>query len=169
MCVFTVLVLYAAWSDARTLRIPNWVSLSLVALFVPTALIAGMPLEALMWHLIVAVGVLMFGITLFAFGLFGGGDAKLLAACALWVGWPQVIWFLTAVVLVGGVLSLCVVGLRKGLGMWPDWLVRSAKGLFEPNKAIPYGIAIVAGAIAVLPRMTLFPPLWRDLLALIMG
>lgn len=162
-------VAYGACSDARSLRIPNTLSLALLVAFVPTALVAGLSLEGIAWHLGVAVAVLAVGFALFAFGLFGGGDAKLLAACALWVGYEQIFWFLGAVVLVGGVLSVFVILLRKGLGMWPTWLVRSAKGLFEQNKAVPYGIAIAAGALIVLPRMSLFPVLWHDIIVLIVG
>ena len=169
MLVYIVLVLYGAWSDARSLRIPNWVSLALLVAFVPTALIAGLPLESFAWHLACGVGVLVLGIVLFAFGLFGGGDAKLLAACALWVGWPHVYWLIAAVILVGGGLSILVILLRKGIGMWPDWLVNAAKGLFEPGKAVPYGIAITAGALIVLPTMDVLPPAWPDIFAFIVG
>jgi len=162
-------VLYGAWSDARSLRIPNGLSLALLGVFLPTALVAGLSLESIAWHLAIALAILVVGFALFAFGLFGGGDAKLLAACALWVGLDQSLWFVAAVILFGGVLSVLVVLLRAGLGMWPDWLVHSAKGLFERNKSIPYGIAIAAGAIAVLPRMSLFPDVWRDIFSVIVG
>ncbi|HEY9079920.1 A24 family peptidase [Magnetovibrio sp.] len=169
MVSYIALVLYGAWSDARSLRIPNSVSLALLATFVPTALVAGLPLESIAWHLVCGVAVLVVGIVLFAFGLFGGGDAKLLAGCALWVGWPEVTWLVGAVILVGGALSILVILLRKGLGLWPDWLVNAAKGLFEPGKAVPYGIAISAGALLMLPRMDVLPPAWPDIFAFIVG
>jgi len=169
MLAYLVLVVYGAWSDARALRIPNWLSLALLGLFFPTFLLAGLPLEAVTWHLIAGVLMLVLGFALFAFGLFGGGDAKLFAVCALWVGWDHMLWLLAAVVLVGGVLSILVILLRAGLGFWPDWLVRSARGLFEKNKAVPYGIAIAAGAIIVLPRMDIVPPVWLEIFALILG
>lgn len=169
LALYIVLVAYGAWSDARSLRIPNGVSLALLVGFFPMALSVGLSLENVAWHLGGGLLFLIAGFVLFAFGLFGGGDAKLLAVCALWTGWDQLLWLLTAIALVGGVLSLLVIVLRKGLGLWPDWLVNAAKGLFEPNKAVPYGIAIAAGALAVLPRIAFFPPLWRDVLAFIIG
>lgn len=170
LCIFYIgLVTYGAWSDARCLKIPNWLSLALLVGFFPMALSAGLSLENLAWHLGGGLLFLVAGFALFAFGLLGGGDAKLLAVCAVWSGWNQLVALLIAIVLVGGVLSLLVIGLRKGLGMWPDWLVNAAKGLFEPGKAVPYGIAIAAGALLVLPRIAVFPPLWRDILALVMG
>ncbi|MCW8915943.1 MAG: prepilin peptidase [Magnetovibrio sp.] len=167
--VYMALVLYGAWSDARTLRIPNWVSLSLLAAFFPAVLTAQIGLEAIAWHLAAGVVVLIGGIVLFAFGLFGGGDAKLMTGVALWLGWDQMLWLLAVIVLVGGILSILVILLRKGLGIWPQWLVQSAKGLFEPNAAVPYGIAIAAGALILLPRLDTLPPVWLDVFDWVMG
>lgn len=169
MALYVALVLYGAWRDARELRIPNAVSLALLAAFVPQAVVSGIGMEALAWHLVAGVVLLVVGFALFAFNLFGGGDAKLLAACALWVGWDALLILIFAVVLVGGVLSLAVILLRKGLGMWPDWLVKSAEGLFTPNKAIPYGIAIAAGAMLTLPYMDTLPGGWVTVARLIAG
>jgi len=167
--LFVALMLYGAWSDARTLRIPNALSLVLLGIFFPTAVIAGLPLENIAWHVLTAVVVLAAGIILFALGLFGGGDAKLLAASALWVGWPLVMWMLIAVIIVGGVLSVVVILLRKGLGLWPDWLVRTARGVFEPGKAVPYGIAITIGTLMVMPRMDVVPTVVKKLFAFVAG
>lgn len=157
--LYVAVVCYGAWSDARTLRIPNWVSIVLLAAFLPIALISGLGLEAIAWHLGAGVLVLTIGIVLFALNLFGGGDAKLMGACALWIGWSDLLLFVLAVLLIGGGLSLLVVLLRKGLGLWPDWFVKCAEGLFTPNKAVPYGIAIALGAIVVLPTMDVMPAL----------
>lgn len=169
LAIYVALICYGAWSDAKSLRIPNWVSLALLAAFMPTAIVAGIGLEAIAWHLGAGVVLLVVGFGLFAFGLFGGGDAKLMAAAALWIGWNDALFFAMAVVLVGGVLSLLVILLRKGLGLWPDWLVQSAEGLFTPNKAVPYGIAIAAGAMIMLPRMDVLPQSWHTLASLIAG
>lgn len=169
MTTYIALVLYSAWSDARTLRIPNWTSLTLMVAFVPSVIAVAMPLENIGFHVAAGAMTLVIGFTLFAFGYFGGGDAKLLAACALWVGWDNLLAFVLAVVLVGGVLSIFVVLLRKGLGLWPDWLVKSAEGLFTPDKAVPYGIAIASGAMIVLPGMDMLPKDWPQYLNWLIG
>ena len=166
---FVGLVLYAAWSDARFLRIPNWLSMTVLVAFIPAAVIAGLSMESIAWHFGAGIAVLVAGFVLFALGLFGGGDAKLLSVCALWLGIYQVLWLLAAVVLVGGVLSILVILLRKGLGLWPDWLVRYLKGLFEKDAAVPYGIAIAAGTLIILPRADLFPPAWLDIIDILWG
>ncbi|MBL4691762.1 MAG: prepilin peptidase [Magnetovibrio sp.] len=160
MVLYVVLVLYSALSDARSLRIPNWTSLSLMGVFGAGVISNGLGLEAIAWHLAAVVLMLVLGFTLFAFGHFGGGDAKLMAACALMAGWDNLFAFIFAVALVGGVLSILVILLRKGLGLWPDWLVKSAAGLFTPDKAVPYGLAIAAGAMIILPRMDMLPKEW---------
>ncbi|MBL4615591.1 MAG: prepilin peptidase [Magnetovibrio sp.] len=169
MAAFIGLVLYAAWSDARELRIPNKLSLALLVLFFPTALIAGIGMEQMAWHLIAGVALLVLGFVLFALGLFGGGDAKLMSACALWLGWDQIGHFALWVVIIGGVLSLLVILLRKGLGMWPNWLVSRAQGLFEPGKSVPYGIAISIGALIQVPRSAAWPQNWSTAIEFIIG
>ncbi len=162
MAGFVALVLTGAWTDARSLRIPNWISLTLLVLFLVASLGAGMEMNAIAMHLAVGTGALVAGFSLFALGIFGGGDAKLFAAIALWLGWPLVLKFAIAVVLIGGGVAIVALALRKGLGLWPDWLVRSAAGLFEEGKAIPYGIAISAGALVMMPAMDLLPGAWIE-------
>ena len=161
LTVYVLLVSYGAISDARSLRIPNWISTALLVSFLAAASISALPFEAIAWHIAAGVLMLAVGFALFAFNLFGGGDAKLFAVCAVWVGWDLLLPFTFSVVLIGGVLSVFVIVLRKGLGLWPQWLVRNAEGLFSPDKAIPYGIAIAAGAIFMLPFMDTAPAFFR--------
>ncbi|MCK5166563.1 MAG: prepilin peptidase [Rhodospirillaceae bacterium] len=164
---FIVLILIAARSDAKVLRIPNWISLALLVNFLIAGFAAGMPLVDIAISLGVGVGALVVGFVLFFLRLFGGGDAKLYAAIALWMGWPLVGYYSVAVLLLGGAVAIIAVLLRKGLGLWPDWLVNSARGLFEKDKALPYGLAIVAGAMVTIPRMALLPDGWLDIIGLI--
>ena len=42
---------------------------------------------AVVWGLGAGAVMLIAGFALFAAGIFGGGDAKLLAASAVWFGW----------------------------------------------------------------------------------
>jgi len=166
--LFIVFMLIAAHSDAKTLRIPNWISLFLLANFLVAGFASGMSLENLLISLGVGVVALVVGFILFSLGWFGGGDAKLYAAIALWMGWPLSAYYSIAVMLLGGVVALIAVILRRGLGLWPDWVVKLAPRMFEKDKAVPYGLAIVAGAIAVMPRMALLPEGWLDMLRLML-
>jgi prepilin peptidase CpaA len=150
---FPALVLTAALRDALSYRIPNWIPLALAATFPLAALAAGAPLASLPLNLGVGVAALLAGMAMFALRWMGGGDAKLIAAAALWLGWPAVVVFLAAGAIAGGVLALVLISLRSAalrslLLMGPGWLHRLA----EPGEGVPYGVAIAIGALAALPQ-----------------
>jgi prepilin peptidase CpaA len=145
------LVLTAAMSDATTFRIPNWISLALIAAFPVAALAAGLPLSTLGLHLGVGAAALALGMAMFALRWMGGGDAKLFSAVALWMGWPAVLTFLSAAAIAGGVLAALLLALRSAavrpmVLTGPRWVARLA----EPGEAVPYGVAIAIGALFAL-------------------
>jgi prepilin peptidase CpaA len=137
------LLAYAAVSDARSFIIPNWVSVALVALF----LVYAAPVFAsISWqdHVLASLAVLAGGFVLFALNLLGAGDAKLLAALALWLGFNKMPELLLYTVFGGGVLAgllIAVTLIKQYVLNQPGLTVRKAK--------LPYGIAI-AGAGYVL-------------------
>lgn len=151
-----ILLIYAALHDLLTYTIPNRVSLALVAAFAVYAASAGLALDVVGWHLAAGAIALACGFGLFAARLIGGGDAKLAAAIALWLGWSHLLTFVVAAGLAGGALTLVIVGLRAlpvpiVIGGW-TWLDK----LQDSKSGIPYGIALSAGALFVLPRT----PVW---------
>ncbi len=149
---FPALVAVAALRDLTSFTIPNWISLALICAFVPAAIAAGVPWTQV--GLCAAVGVvgLVIGMGLFAAGWVGGGDAKLLAAASLWIGWPACVTYLVYTALAGGGLACLLLGLRSAwvrpaLPKRPGWFAR----LIEPGAAVPYGVAIAIGALAAFP------------------
>ena len=141
VALLAVLMVAAAAEDGWRLRISNLVSAGvIVAAFVAVAL-AG-PTIGLWQNLLLFVAVLALGTVLFAKGWMGGGDIKLLAACALWFdldsGWKM----LVAVTIAGGIEAILVVLLR--LISWPA-PVRDKVAIFRRRAGIPYGIAIAGG------------------------
>jgi prepilin peptidase CpaA len=133
--VFFALILFAALSDASSFRIPNIVSLGLVALFPVHVLISPSEVDW-MGGAAVAAGAFVVGFILFARGWVGGGDVKLLSATLLWAGSTLAAPQLLVMGLVGGVLALGA-------------LVRSRTRHHPPDAAapkVPYGVAIAAGA-----------------------
>lgn len=145
------LVVAAGASDFLTMRIPNWLNAVIALAFFPMALATGMPAEAIMWHCLAAFAVLIFGFSLFSFGLLGGGDAKLLAAAGLWFGWPALVPFLVFTTIAGGVLAIA-------MKLWQlvqvEREVRDSgwmKRWFNFKADLPYGIAIAAGGILAFP------------------
>ena len=106
--LFPTLMILAGAGDALTMRIPNWLNILIALLFFPMALLTGMPVVDIGLHVAVGVGMFVLGFALFSLGLFGGGDAKLLAAAGLWLGWPDLLNFLVVTAIAGGILALCV-------------------------------------------------------------
>lgn len=157
LLVFPAAMAYAAASDLLTMRIANSVSLGLVAAFLLVAFIAGMSAQDMLLHLAVGAVLLIAGMLLFSLNLLGGGDAKLLAAAALWIGYDQLGLFLFSVTLFGGALALLLLAYRRlpaaALPL-PAWAVR----LHTAGGGMPYGIAIAAGALTVYP-LTRWPAL----------
>lgn len=154
--LFSALVLTAALKDLTSFTIPNWISLALLAAFPVAALAAGMPLLAVGQNVGVGVAALLGGMAMFALGWLGGGDAKLFAAVALWLGWPAVGPFLAVTALCGGGLAVILLMLRAPAcrplaTMGPAWFAKLA----QPGESAPYGVAIACGALAAFPQ-TLF-------------
>jgi prepilin peptidase CpaA len=148
--VFPFLMLYAAAMDVLTMRIANTISIVLVAAFFVVAAIAGMPVQQMLVHLGVGLAVLVANMLLFQLKYVGGGDAKLLSAAALWVGYEQLIPFLVYVTIFGGILALVLLAFRRapaGALPLPSWASR----LHHRDEGMPYGVAITAGALVVYP------------------
>ncbi len=103
-----VLMVWAGAVDILTRAIPNRVTMTLAACFGLFAGASGLPLQQVAAHALCAIAVLAFGYFLYSRSWFGGGDAKLLAAAALWFGFDALLPFLAATALAGGVLALCL-------------------------------------------------------------
>lgn len=153
------LMLAAAWHDAARFIIPNWISGVLVLAWIPAAftLDYGWPGAGL--ALLTGFAVLAAGMALWAPGWLGGGDVKLLAAGALWFGWPDVVSFLVWSMLAGGVLALVLVLARKIAPAIPMMAGRLHGTALAAGAPAPYGIAIAAGALITLPRSQIFAAL----------
>ena len=155
LLLFPAAMAYAAVTDVFTMTIPNRISLALIATFPLAAFLAGLPMATALMHLAAFAIVLAVCFTLFSFNLFGGGDAKLLAAASLWVGMDHLLPFITLVVLCGGgvaVLFLAYRSMPVGALPMPDWAIR----LHASGTGIPYGLAICAGGMLVYPKTEIF-------------
>ena len=86
LAVFPAALFAAAINDITSFKIPNWISVLLISAF-PVAVVATGTDFSFLWQgALLAVGMLIVGFALFAFKIAGGGDGKLLAAVAPWVG-----------------------------------------------------------------------------------
>lgn len=146
-----------AMSDLVSYRIPNWISLAIVAAFAVAVVVAGMPVAAVGWHLLVGIAALAAGFGLFAFNLIGGGDAKLFAAGALWAGPDYIMKYCLAFALAGGAFALAVILLRRVPLPAMAARISFLNKLLQPKAGLPYGVALAIGALIIL-----FDPLFRQ-------
>lgn len=156
LLAFPILVIVGALRDLTSYTIPNWVSGLLILSFFPAAFALGLPLPTIGLNLSVGVVALLIGMVMFALNWIGGGDAKLFAAGALWLGWPACADYLIVTGLAGGVLTMALLSLRSPLLRpyvltGPAWVHRLA----EPKGDLPYGVAIAVGALVAFPGSTL--------------
>jgi prepilin peptidase CpaA len=156
LCLLPALMITAALSDVAALRIPNWLTGLTAALFFPMAFATGMPMQEFIWH--VASGAILFavGYVLFAVRLFGGGDAKLMAAAGLWFGTAQTMNFLILTALAGGILAMAVMGWSTLMLVWefhgPSHIKAIDRQLKKIRPKLPYGFALAVGAILAFPE-----------------
>jgi len=147
---------FAAAMDLFTMTIPNRIAVLLLIVFLPAALLAGLGMPQIGWHLASGLSVLLIGMVLFSCGWCGGGDAKLVAAVALWLGFDNLGHYLLYTALAGGLLATTLSMLRSlplpGMLLAEAWAVR----LHRRDTGIPYGIALAAGALLVYPHTSWF-------------
>jgi prepilin peptidase CpaA len=149
LLLFPALMAFAASSDLLTMTISNRVSLILAGSFFVLAIWSGMPLGQIGMHVAAGLAVLVVTFTFFVRGWIGGGDAKLAAATALWLGFDQLLNYLTIASLLGGVLTLLIMRFR--LMPLPAMLAEQewAKRLHRMDAGVPYGIALAIAALVV--------------------
>ena len=152
LTLFPAMMAFAASSDLLTMTIANRVSLILIAGFVLLALLAGMSGAAVLSHFGAGAAVLVVAFGCFACGWIGGGDAKLAAATALWLGFGGLFDYLVYASLLGGALTLLIVQFRTlplpRLLAGREW----AERLHRQGAGVPYGVALAAAALLVYPQ-----------------
>lgn len=128
--VLCALLVVAAVTDIRSRIISNWLNI-VVAVLAPLFWMAnGLSFWPDMM-LQVALAAAVFGIfaALFALGMMGGGDVKLLAALALWLPLQPMMALLVIMSVLGGAVTLITVIHH-----------RIARRIGRPE--VPYGVAI---------------------------
>ncbi len=152
LLLFPALMAFAASSDLFTMTISNRLSFTLAGSFFLLTIVTGMSLTAVGMHLAAAAVVLVFAFGFFSQGWIGGGDAKLVAATALWFGFDYLLDYMIYASLFGGALTLILIQFRKlplpAVLTRQAWIMR----LHETGAGVPYGIALAAAALIVYPK-----------------
>lgn len=175
IAAFVGIVGWAVINDVLSYRIPN-VACAALALLYPAWLAVAWPAEdpllTVGLHLAVGFSTLVAGFVLFSLRAFGAGDAKLLAAVALWAGPAGIFDLVIYTAIAGGLLAVAVLLLRRLAQVFEPQLLAlqlmlaglatrmfprpaSVAGAPRPTRhtsfarPIPYGVAIAVGAAAV--------------------
>jgi prepilin peptidase CpaA len=152
LTLFPAMMAFAASSDLFTMTIANRVSLILIGGFVLLAMLTGMSAVDAFTHVGAALAVLVVVFAFFACGWIGGGDAKLAAATALWLGFTHLADYLLYASLLGGALTLLIIQFRAiplpQVFVGREW----AERLHRRDGGVPYGIALAASALLVYPH-----------------
>ncbi|MGR4842498.1 prepilin peptidase [Rhizobium sp. LARHSG275] len=156
--ISVLLFLYAAWTDFRTWKIPNTIVLALVTLYALRAVGVMLGSEDVGAALFassgiggdVAAGLLMFmlGVALWAFRLFGAGDAKLFLPIGLFVGWHGMLPF-SFFLLVLGIVTLLALRLPVPLPVAHLAFFMRIEEI-RASRKIPYGVVMVFAALLTL-------------------
>ncbi|HVI52629.1 MAG TPA: prepilin peptidase [Candidatus Sulfotelmatobacter sp.] len=145
LAVLAICLLAAAWSDFVSYTIPNRLSAVLALAGLAAVVLGDGGFAAVPRQAGLALAMLAAGAAMFFLRLWGAGDAKLLAALALWAPPEGLPVLLIWTVLSGGLLSLLIILARR-------LLPRNWRGLavLSPDRGVPYGIAIAVGGFALI-------------------
>jgi len=153
--IFVICMMTTVIKDATTMTIPNWISLVMLGGFILITPFAWESWSVFGEHLLVGFGMFVLGFIMFALGWLGGGDAKLMAATSFWWSAADLSQYILATTVTGAILGIFLLLARTSIpaGLVPiNWLNR----MISEEKRMPYGLALAAGALIVLPKSEIF-------------
>jgi prepilin peptidase CpaA len=102
---FALILILASATDVKYRRIPNWTVVAI--LYIPWIFVG----QGVSLGLSFAASAIAFfaGVTLYALGLLGAGDSKLITAVALFIGLAKLPQFALATAVAGGILALVMI------------------------------------------------------------
>jgi len=150
LAIFAGALIFAALSDAASMKISNRISLAIIIAFAIATPIAWESWAVFGEHMFIGLIFFVAGFIMFAVGGLGGGDAKLMSAIALWWTWPDVLPYIFYVTVLGAVLAIFMM---VGRNFVPASIATNGmvSRMFSNEKQIPYGIALALGSLLVLP------------------
>ena len=139
--VYPLALAWAMLSDLRRFEIPNAVPILLLAGYLVASLVHGTDALVILRQCGIGAVALTIGFGLFALKIVGGGDVKLVAAIVPWLAPAQIPSFLFWMALVGGLIALVIVALRRVPALSATSGSEWFRQLRDGGK-IPYGLAI---------------------------
>jgi prepilin peptidase CpaA len=154
--LFPVLMALSASMDLLTMRIPNLIPAALTLSYFALAAAAPLPPHAVLSDASCSLGILVMTFVLFSLRWIGGGDAKLAAATALWMGWGSILDYGVTASVCGGLLT---VGLLMARAKPLPTILAHHPGiarLHDRAAGVPYGIALAAAGLIEYPQTALW-------------
>jgi len=143
------LLAWAGISDLRHLRIPNWLVLGMVAVFLLTAPLLMLPETAM--RLLAAAVVLLICTALFHWRVLAGGDVKMMAAAMLFVPSSALAafgWCFSAALIA---VAVAVTAMRVSPpAAAAEWAAVQAPGSLPMGAAISLGLAVLPVAAGLI-------------------
>lgn len=138
----------AVYNDIRTLRIPNWTCIAIVVLGILRMLVLD-DLNSTLYTIASFIIVLVIGLLLFARRIVGGGDAKLLAATVLLIGYHDLLSYLFVVSICGAMIAVLMLVIKHS--PLPIYLgPKFAAFAVTTQVMVPFGVAISIGSTFIL-------------------
>ena len=155
-CVFTMLLVYAAYGDVRTRRIRNWI---VIATALPGIVfsVASDPIGPGFLRSVEGAGLgLLCWLPFYIAGWLGAGDVKLFAAAGFWLGPLRTLEAAVIAAVVGGVLAVVWMvvsyGMRKSastlsMAVSVPSILATTPSPERARRTLPYGVALALGAL----------------------
>jgi prepilin peptidase CpaA len=154
--LFTLLLVFAAYGDVRTRRIPNWVVMAVglpgIVFSVAFAAVGPGLLRSAEGF---GVGLLLW-LPFYMASWLGAGDVKLFAVAGLWLGPLRTVEAAVIAAVVGGVLAVVWMvvnyGIRKSastlsLAVSVPSILATTPSPERARRTLPYGVALALGAL----------------------
>jgi prepilin peptidase CpaA len=154
--LFPALMVLSASMDFLTMRIPNQIPAALALGYLVLAAAAPLPPQAVLSDVSCGLGILVVTFVMFSLRWIGGGDAKLAATTALWMGWGSILDYGGTASVCGGLLTVSLLMARA----WPlPTILAQHPGiarLHDREAGVPYGIALAVAGLIEYPHTALW-------------
>lgn len=137
MLAVVPLGLATIWTDLTRMKIPNWVTDSLLVAFIPLGLIA-LPWPDFLWQLVNPVVMLAIGLGLHTIRAMGAGDIKFLISASPYVmiGDLKIVLFMLCGTILAGVAIHRTMRATIGPRLAPNWKS------WDKNGRFPFGFSL---------------------------
>ena len=133
------IMMIVAYNDLKYMKIRNWSVLVMIAIFIVLGYLV-LPLDAYLWRFAGLLVALVAGFVLSSISMMGAGDAKFMAAAALFVAPEHALRVIIMLALLGPVALIVhrLAGSMFARKAFPDW------ESWQRKREFPWGLPLTA-------------------------